>query len=167
MIDVRTGDCRELVDIRHTRGYSYRMPNCECGCGQPVKGRYRRPKVGGWRTQRFVSPAHSLRVNRAQPDWTGRHHTDEAKRKIGAATAARATSITPAAGRAKAVRIHKRKPCLVCQAPAERHHIDGETHNNTALNIVFLCRPHHRRIHPGNGPRPLRPLSELIPEDSQ
>ena len=30
-----------------------------------------------------------------------------------------------------------------CVKPAERHHVDGDTHNNVRSNIMFLCRNHH------------------------
>jgi len=48
-------------------------------------------------------------------------------------------------------------PCDECGLPnTERHHIDGDTLNNTTENVVFLCRPHHRQYHPGHGRMPLR-----------
>lgn len=32
---------------------------------------------------------------------------------------------------------------VVCGEPAERHHVDGDTHNNARSNVRFLCRKHH------------------------
>lgn len=52
--------------------------------------------------------------------------------------------------------------CLVCPKRGERHHVNGDTLDNDPANVVLLCRKHHRTIHPGNGPRPLRPLAELF-----
>lgn len=62
-------------------------------------------------------------------------------------------------GRGRAVAIYpESRPCEQCGAEkTERHHVDGNTLNNSPENIAFLCRPHHRQIHPGNGRTPLRP----------
>ena len=58
-------------------------PYCECGCGEPVKGKYRRAGKGGWRTQRFVNPSHSLRLYRHPgATWNGRKHTVDTKQKL-------------------------------------------------------------------------------------
>ncbi len=63
-------------------------------------------------------------------------------------------------GRERATRWYPHQPCAVCGAEkTERHHIDGNTRHNTPDNVVFLCRPHHRQIHPGNGREPLRPYT--------
>lgn len=65
-------------------------------------------------------------------------------------------------GRDRARRWNPPQPCQVCGATkSEIHHVDGNTLNNAPSNLMHLCRPHHRRIHPGNGKRPLRPPSEL------
>lgn len=48
------------------------------------------------------------------------------------------------------------QPCAVCgSSRTERHHGDGNTLNNLPDNVVFLCRRHHRQIHPGRGRVPL------------
>lgn len=68
-------------------------------------------------------------------------------------------------GRGRARYWNPRQPCQVCGAEkSELHHVDGNTLNNEQSNLMHLCRPHHRRIHPGNGRRPLRPPSELYAE---
>lgn len=65
-------------------------------------------------------------------------------------------------GRDRARYWNPKQPCQVCGATkSELHHVDGDTLNNEPSNLMHLCRPHHRRIHPGNGRRPLRPPSEL------
>lgn len=135
--------------------------HCACGCGETVKGRYQRPGGQGWRTQRFVSPAHSLRVNRQSCDWNGRVHTSETKAKISAARFL-GDAATKRTGRGRAEKLIAAGQCIVCKRPGERHHIDGNTLNNAGENVVLLCRKHHRTIHPGNGPQPLRPLAELF-----
>ena len=38
-------------------------------------------------------------------------------------------------------------PCEVCEnKKTERHHADGNPHNNTPENIKFLCRKHHMEM---------------------
>lgn len=47
-------------------------------------------------------------------------------------------------GRTRALRKYSARPCSVCGSEkAERHHIDGNTLNNEAENIVFVCRKCH------------------------
>lgn len=61
------------------------------------------------------------------------------------------------AGRDRAVALYPLQPCEVCgDSRAERHHRDANTLNNAPQNISFLCRRHHRQIHPGHGPEPLK-----------
>lgn len=76
-VDLR---CGNVLDVLKT------MPDesvyCECGCGEPVRGRYHRPGNGGWRVQRFVSPAHALRAHHRVGGWDGQHHTAEAREHI-------------------------------------------------------------------------------------
>lgn len=48
------------------------------------------------------------------------------------------------AGRCRALRRYAPQPCTSCgDKIADRHHIDGNTANNEASNIVFLCRKCH------------------------
>lgn len=124
-------------------------------CGMPSES------VQGWRVQRYVSPGHALRVLGSRGGWLGRRHSEETRQRLSEIARARSKLETKAAGRAQAGRLFGAEPCLICGLKAERHHIDGEPRNNNPLNVVFLCRPHHRQIHPGNGSWPLRPLSEL------
>jgi hypothetical protein len=41
-----------------------------------------------------------------------------------------------------------------CSRVAERHHIDGNTRNNAAENIAFLCHAHHMQVELGGKPKP-------------
>jgi hypothetical protein len=48
-------------------------------------------------------------------------------------------------GRQRARRWYQDNRCSVCnKESAERHHIDGNTKNNSPENIIFLCRKHHQ-----------------------
>ena len=49
------------------------------------------------------------------------------------------------AGRTRAERWYKLKPCVRCGEKAERHHKDGNTLNNKPENINFLCRKCHMK----------------------
>lgn len=51
--------------------------------------------------------------------------------------------ITERSGRSRALRAFPDGPCEVCGEPAERHHKDGNTANNSPSNIAMLCRRHH------------------------
>lgn len=55
--------------------------------------------------------------------------------------------VSTAGGRTRAQRTYKEiGPCVLCGAKrSERHHIDGNTANNEAKNIVILCRKCHMR----------------------
>jgi hypothetical protein len=48
-------------------------------------------------------------------------------------------------GRTRALRTFPTKPCELCgdATNVDRHHIDGNTLNNSEANIVFLCRRCH------------------------
>ena len=153
---------RNLTSLLVTAWYTTSMElcGCGCGCGEGVKGRYQRPNGAGWRTQKFVSPGHALRVHHRVGGNEGRTLSDETKRKISEARS-KGDAATQRTGRGRAQKLYEPGACLVCGQPAERHHVDGNTLNNASENVVLLCRKHHRTIHPGNGPRPLRPLSEL------
>lgn len=55
-------------------------------------------------------------------------------------------------GRHRAQRIYPIQPCEVCEVTHEqkrihRHHKDGNTLNNAADNIAFLCTKHHQEEH--------------------
>ena len=48
------------------------------------------------------------------------------------------------AGRARALRKFSGGTCVACgSARGERHHVDGDTLNNDASNVVLLCRRCH------------------------
>lgn len=128
-------------------------------CGEPKKWKWApRCKPCSMRGER--NPMH------------GRVHSEETRAKI-AMKAARprperrgelhpmwkGSAATAQSGRDRAVNLFPdREPCEKCGAVnAERHHIDGNTLNNCRGNIAFLCRPHHREIHPGHGRIPLKP----------
>jgi len=51
----------------------------------------------------------------------------------------------PISGRHRAESLYPNtKPCRLCgSSKTERHHIDGNTFNNSTENIDFLCRKHH------------------------
>ena len=70
----------------------------------------------------------------------------------------------PRSARHRAVTLYPDlQPCAVCGiAKTERHHVDANTRNNVPENILFLCRRHHRQLHPGQGRTPLRPPSFLL-----
>lgn len=78
------------------------------------------------------SPEHiHKRIKRGadHPNWKG----DDATRR---------------AGRTRALRMYADQPCTECGAtPAERHHVNGVTTDNSAENIQFLCRDHHMAEH--------------------
>lgn len=54
-------------------------------------------------------------------------------------------SIKDRSGRTRALRLYpKIGPCTICgNKKSERHHRDGNTANNSAFNIVILCRRCH------------------------
>lgn len=77
-------------------------------------------------------------------------HTPEAREKIRQAKLAEKNpnwlgeKASTQAGRERAQRLYAPRPCEVCANPkSERHHKDGNTQNNAATNIAFLCRKHH------------------------
>lgn len=37
------------------------------------------------------------------------------------------------------------QPCIICGGKAERHHPDY----SQPLNVIFLCRSHHKKVHDG------------------
>ena len=81
------------------------------------------------REWRKKNPGHTTRVNRLLSD------TEEGRKKLAARKKA-----------AKAIEAGKitRKPCDHCGAwPAEAHHEDYDS----PLQVVWLCRLHHRRRH--------------------
>lgn len=52
--------------------------------------------------------------------------------------------VSELAGRSRALRWYAPQPCEACGvAKAERHHIDGNTANNSPSNIRFVCRRCH------------------------
>jgi len=53
--------------------------------------------------------------------------------------------ITQRSGRSRAYRLYPEiGPCVLCGNPkSERHHIDGNTCNNNADNILIVCRRCH------------------------
>jgi hypothetical protein len=133
------------------------------------------PDCGGpkYRYAKFCKPC-SAKGDR-NPRF-GKSHSAEARAKISAAASRpkpnRRGSLHPMwkgddasvqRGRGRAASMYAEKRCCEkCGATdSERHHVDGNTLNNTSENIAFLCRPHHRQIHPGNGRQPLREYVEM------
>ena len=54
------------------------------------------------------------------------------------------TMLTDNAGRRRAQRLYPiQQPCIRCGRPGERHHVDGDTFNNSAGNVQWLCRMCH------------------------
>ena len=50
-------------------------------------------------------------------------------------------------GHIRAIKKFPKQPCEVCSNDhSERHHIDGNTLNNSPENIKFLCRKHHMEL---------------------
>ena len=69
---------------------------------------------------------HECKSGENNPNWKGVNSGKESARE-------RARSI-----------FKKLLPCEVCgNKKTERHHADGNPHNNTPENIKFLCRKHH------------------------
>lgn len=57
-----------------------------------------------------------------------------------------------AAGRKRAQRMYKLKPCVKCGTDqSQRHHKDGNPSNNSVNNIEFLCASCHAAEHIADG----------------
>lgn len=100
------------------------------GCSKPVVAR-------GWCRKHY---------NR----WHSTGTTDQAKRRYARGQASpfwKAGDITVSSGRSRAQKAFVLGSCKSCGAKAtDRHHIDGDTSNNSAENIMKLCRRCHMRI---------------------
>jgi len=94
---------------------------CLCGCGEAVTNRY---KAGH---QRRVNPIATV-SGKAHPFWKGDAASTTTKRE-------------------RAQKLYLLAACEICGAKAvDRHHIDGDTGNNTPENIARLCRRCHMTV---------------------
>ena len=57
------------------------------------------------------------------------------------------SAVSVKGGRTRAYRIYKNiSPCVLCGSfRSERHHIDGDTANNSPDNVIFICRKCHMK----------------------
>ena len=138
------------------------MNPCACGCGTPV----RRTWAHGHNAKRGTSRALEQQektcvvcgttfrrtdphiIRQSNQHWRTRDCcTHECAAVRSAETqrgAIRVEDATAQAGRKRARQLYPGPlECEVCGAPAERHHKDGNTLNNAAENVAFLCRKHH------------------------
>jgi ribosomal protein L40E len=110
-------------------------------CGVRVQ-RYQKPSRG---TPRFCSArchCYSTKDIAQTPDHVakraryGEHHHHWA-----------GDAVSEKGGRTRAIRVYDPQVCVKCGAsPADRHHSDGNTANNSQENIAFLCRHCHMEL---------------------
>lgn len=83
--------------------------------------------------------------------------------------------VTPNSGRSRALKLYVDvEPCRLCIAEgieqvgrSERHHKDGDTRNNGASNIDWLCRTHHIRVEDRMAYRRGKPGRKTGPRDPE
>lgn len=101
---------------------------CRCDCGRESTVPTGDLKAGHTRSCGCLRrTSASVRTGASNPQWKG----DEIKHIQ--------------SGRRRARSIYGRRGCSVagCERIAERHHKDGNTKNNEASNIEFVCHKHH------------------------
>lgn len=125
-----------MAEVKHESTPNWRGM-CEW-CASEFE-RYVRPSKN---TPRFCS-------NGCRMQWLGRREKSEAHRhKLGRPKERHhrwtGDDVSEKGGRARALRWFSDQPCDKCgETKADRHHKNGDTSNNDAANIEFLCRKCH------------------------
>lgn len=118
--------------------------NCKA-CGTSFE-RYVRPSHMPDRAPQYCSQECRIRAVFGAPK--SREHRSKLGLKLHQHPNWKGDDVTPESGRCRALRMFPAQPCSECgNAKAERHHRDGNTLNNAAENISFLCRACHMREH--------------------